>query len=342
MSFHDELMAAAERVKEAAYDRAVDDYADSQVDASSVGGGNSNTTRSPHDSEIAEYEADIQESGEFDYIPERFRPFAKGEPEAYDAAIGHLDDCRVQVNGAKGSLDSTQGKLTDWEGAAANNFNDMFLAPFYNSAVENHLNVISELQAGLEKHREILVQGQRDIMDIAEQTEEALKTPAPKESVDNVSAVLGMVAIGLAVAAVPMASPGIPAALALLGAANTTASQVTSFAGEVEREEAAANAEQLISGTSAVEILDSMEEAMTVLAEQIVEKEEALQEALRESVDEVDRFLASDAEGELVDGEDGGYLTGEAVPEKYHMLPMRPDLANGIPDIGDMYIEGTR
>lgn len=262
---------------------------------------------------------------EFDHIPDLLNPWAAHSTDGYDTVegllrqvIGKFDPTNSDSSGGTGNdthsglVAAISGRMTDWQGAAADVFRDDYLLKLHSVAV-NQAHLARELPAVVTFHRELVVDAQQTALDVVTSARDRLRELVESQdtNVDWTTLVLAVTGFALKLATT-IASPGPILALSLLGLAQSGAETVTKIDGAVENAEV---------GGRVDDILDGMFKGLNAISNFY---------ALREQ--ESCRGLSAD------DGELSDWI---ATPERTQNIQVRQLFPDGMPSPDNFYPEST-
>ncbi|HIV56329.1 MAG TPA: hypothetical protein H9902_00090 [Candidatus Stackebrandtia faecavium] len=206
-------------------------------------------------------------AGDYDWIDARFEPFFKRPPSAVYAMTRHLRSAKTPLHsGGMTSFNSVESAVDDWGGAAQRHFMDYFISPFP-LAVTNQQAIIEELNAGLLCYAEVLREGQVAALEIAIETTNSLDALSSGIFGDDG----GIVALSVLAAAAGVASAiptgGFGITLAIIGGGSGIGGTIAGLSGDEEKP---------ISGGTVEEVLQSMQDTLDKLKDNMEEAEKAI------------------------------------------------------------------
>jgi|GEM_PF-3244000 len=256
----------------------------------------------------------VTESGIFDDIPDVLARFEEKGLEQCDNIINSLSRFvgteKFDISSGTAEMNVPLKRLSSatehWDGHAAISFSEFFVEPMPD-ALKNQQNLISELSAAAHSQRTLIVKSAESARNIGIGTRGALI--AYPGSVDVWNVVMPIVGAALAVGTVALCPPAGPVAvtMGLLNLANTGA----------DAGEKVTTATTSGKATSVLEIIDSMNDAIKRLDDQIDTETNDMIRGLTTTEQDVTATLRS------------------APETRRYLLPNRPAIADAAPDLTD-------
>lgn len=231
--------------------------------------------QSQYNAEAGAYEADI--AGEFDYIPARFAQFFVGDLAMCEAMKADLKAAEEALLGVETTVNTVNDRMSRWDGEAATDFEAHFVNPMPTAVIQQR-NLIREVHEGVDAHRRLLVASRESAKQIAMQTYAALydypSSVGKKEAALSVVGTIGAV-VGVALA-VPTGGVSLMMSLLALGTASVdTGTKLAQIQGGTVRD-----------------IIDSMNDALNALQEDIAYEDDVLRGKMAETLTKAGAFLS--------------------------------------------------
>lgn len=266
----------------------------------------------------------------FDYIPDKLDRYSQKGIVYGDRINNILGEVIGQgypdQSQLLGQYNSEIDSATEhWYGNAADSFSSFFVKPFP-VAISNHFDLLSELHAAVESHKNIKLQADQSIRQIAEDTRSALWN-YPKK-VDPWSVLIPIIGAAIAISSM-VVTAGTSAVLtgtalameAAEGGAIVTSLLTAVFETAKTGKDVTAAYSQ-IDCTSVAEIIASMDAATADLSERIYEECLSTQQHLLKTISALDVALKSHPDS------------------RRFIIPTRPGIVDNPPDLDDFGVPG--
>lgn len=212
------------------------------------------------------------------HIPEIFEPFAYFSGPDLDTIFSSLDAVEKVLNQrATGNIDHVEDDFRDWRGVTAESFRENFTDQF-DIIYRNHIGLIDELKEIIQACQRIIDDGQQSILDIADETIDALRKLDAGAQGRNLRFAITGVALSVG-GAIAGGAAAIPLTFALVGGTLTSGNEVVKLT---------------IEGDSVLSILGSMNDAVQDLRAAVNAAQDNLIRTIHNDIElvEVDRGVS--------------------------------------------------